>query len=222
MYLSLHDLINISIHSGKAKLKWWCCFSGPSYRLQWCTDYSHSSWGMFFTHVFLWCTVGLQNPSWHMIYHALSYQQLPNSPKFLVGSWSFLFVIVCVDCFCCYEIFICVIFFHALEHIHPILYLRWPFICFALLLRTHHLVQHVVMVQEILPVVSASSTQGIRRSLSFLLTEFRDCILHKRFNYFIGACLRFGCQISRRYPLDQLWFVFMLVYKCKDDYYMVF
>ena len=61
---------------------------------------------------------------------------------------------------------ICVIFYHALEHIHPILYLRWPFICFALLLRTRHLVQHVVMVQEILPVVSASSTQGIRRSLS--------------------------------------------------------
>jgi hypothetical protein len=45
----------------------------------------------------------------------------------------------------------------------------------------------------------------------FLLTEFRACILHKRFNYFIGACLRFSCQISWRYPVDQLWFVFVLV-----------
>ena len=56
----------------------------------------------------------------------------------------------------------------------------------------------------------------------FLLTEFCACILHRRFNYFISACLRFGCQISQRYPLDQLWFVFMLVYKCKDDCYTVF
>ena len=99
------------------------------------------------------------------------------------------------------------VFYDALEYMYPILYLKQFFICVALLRVRAHFVQHVFSVQEIMPAVSASKTQGI------LPPYWTSCLYYaqKNVNGFICACLHFSLQNFLKISCWSMWFVFALV-----------